>query len=241
MRSQARPFSPRFSSVQADWRAWLPEDKDRIFHGFSQELETAYSMLSISLNEAISFRLAARLTQCRQASSVLPELATRFTQLLAGILRALASHARHYGTAPNAAPLDPANFRGDRCQRAARLSALLSHIPLSQKSQYLHKVGELLGMVEDVGKEFCVGATQVVEGSSVAPAELWLELDSMHYDLNTCLRESIVLLKSFLLVLPHEELPSFEEAAKVKPILPLTRESRTHIVRNGRPASIAGE
>ena len=241
MRDHARPLSERSSSVQHDWRAWLPEDKDRIFHGFTQELEASYSMLSVSLNEAISLRLAGRLTLCRQASSVLADLSSRLTEPLAAMLRALGSHARHYGTVPNAAPLDPANFRGSRCQRAARMSALLSHVLLTQRSQYLHKVDELLGMVENLGKDFCAGVTEVVEGTSVAPAELWLEVDSMHYDLNTCLRESIIVLKSFLVVLPEEELADFEKAARAKAVPARPRETRVHVIRNGRAAPIAGK
>src|SRR2546427_8822588 len=67
---------------------------------------------------------------------------------------ARARHARHYGTVPNSAPLNPANFRGARRRRAARMSSLLSHVLLSQQSQFLHKVDELEGMVEDLAKEF---------------------------------------------------------------------------------------
>ena len=37
-------------------------------------------------------------------------------------------------------------------------------------------------------------------------------LDKGHFDLNTCLRESIVLLKSFLVVLPDEQVTAFKAA-----------------------------
>ena len=40
---------------------------------------------------------------------------------------------------------------------------------------------------------------------------LWKIVDAAHYDLNTCLRETIIMLKSFLHVLPDEELPSFQK------------------------------
>jgi hypothetical protein len=43
----------------------------------------------------------------------------------------------------------------------------------------------------------------------VHPESHWEALDSLHYDLNTCLRETIVVLKSFLLGLSPEELDAF--------------------------------
>lgn len=241
MRDRAYPPSEGFSSVQQDWRAWLTAHKDHLFHRLVQDLETPYTMLSVSLNEAISLRLESRLPQCRQAASVLPDLSSRLTEVLAALLRALASHARHYGTMPNAAPLDPANFRGNRCRRAARMSALLSHVLLSQQARFLHKVDGLHEMVEDLGKDFCASVGEIVDMTSVQPAELWLELDLFHYDLNTCLRESIIVLKSFLMVLPDEELPRFEEAARVKTLSGRPGEAKGRSFRNGRAAQIRGK
>ena len=241
MRDRSYPSSEAHSSVQQDWRAWLPEDKDHLFHRLTQQLETPYAMVSVSLNEAISLRLAGHLPRCRQAASVLADLNDRLAEPLVAMLRALASHARHYGTVPNAAPLNPANFRGARRRRAARMSSLLSHVLLSQQSQFLHKVDELEGMVEDLAKEFRAAVAEVVDMTSVEPAELWLEIDLLHYDLNTCLRESIVILKSFLIVLPHEELTSFEEAARVKPVTARPSEANATNFRNGRAAKFGGK
>jgi hypothetical protein len=39
-------------------------------------------------------------------------------------------------------------------------------------------------------------------------------LDAVHYDLNTCLRETAVLYKSFLHALPEPQLASFEATLK---------------------------
>ena len=241
MRDRADPLSVRSASVQADWSAWLPENKNRLFLAFSGDFETSYTMLSVSLNEAISLRLEGRLAQSRQASMVLGELSSRLTRPLADMLRVLGSHARHFGTVPNFAPLDPTNFRGSRCQRAARMSSLLSYVLLTQRSQYLHKVDELQGMVENLEKDFCAAATEVAEGTSVQPAELWLELDLLHYDLNTCLRESIVVLKSFLLVLPDEELAGFEQAARARYIPTQSGEAGARAIGHRRQTPIAGK
>jgi len=43
----------------------------------------------------------------------------------------------------------------------------------------------------------------------------WDTLERAHFDLNTCLREAIILLKSFLVVLPDDQLSSFESALEL--------------------------
>lgn len=43
-------------TVRDDWRAWLPESKARLNEACSRELETLYTMLSISLDEAIGLK-----------------------------------------------------------------------------------------------------------------------------------------------------------------------------------------
>src|SRR5260370_11006449 len=104
------------------------------------------------------------------------------TQALADLLRALSEHAKHYGTVPNAAPLDPANFQGQRVQRSARMSSLLNRVLLSQRLQFLHKVSTLEEMVEDLGKDYRDAADDLAEGTSVNPQEMWAEVDANHYD-----------------------------------------------------------
>src|SRR5437879_13554847 len=117
------------------------------------------------------------------------------TQTLARLMRALSEHAKHYGTIPNATPLDPANFQGQKGQRSARMSNLLNHVLLSQRLQFLHKVGTLVAMVEDLGKDFRHDAEDLAAGLTVNPKEMWDEVHTDHYDLNACLREAIVLPK----------------------------------------------
>jgi hypothetical protein len=229
------------SSVREDWRAWLPEDKSRVFQEFVQQFETAYSMLSISLDEAIALREKGLLGKARGAAAVTAGVSQLLLKPLAAMLRALGMHARHYGTAPNADPLDPANFRGLRRQRAARMGVLLSHVLLSQRSQFLHKIHDLLEMVEDIQKELGTALEEVVDGTSISPLEVWLELDSLHYDLNTCLRETIVLLKSFLHVLPDEEVAAFQEEARRLPSQAPAPAFRSRDIRARRPAMIAGK
>src|SRR5262249_24791638 len=116
----------------------------------------------------------------------------------------------HYGTIPNAAPLDPANYHGNRNQRSAHMSGLLNRVLLSTRLEFLHKVSTLAEMVEDLGKDFRTTADALVEGSTPDLERMWNEVDADHYDLNTYLRETFVVFKSFLIALPAEQLGTFE-------------------------------
>jgi hypothetical protein len=67
-------------------------------------------------------------------------------------------------------------------------------------------------MVENLGKEYCTSAEELGTGLSTDPFLLWKTIDAAHYDLNTCLRETIVLLKSFLRALPDDQLTGFQKS-----------------------------
>lgn len=212
MRESGNSISGRGASVQDDWRARLPEEKIKVFTAYVRRLDCAYAMLSVSLNEALALRHEGRLNLCCEAVNVTPSLCSRLTTALASLIRVLGEHAKYYGTAPNAAPLNPQNFQTIRSQRAARMSALLGKVLLSQRTQFLHKVATLQEMVESLGKEYCLSAEELGSGLSTDPALLWRTIDAAHYDLNTCLRETIVLLKSFLRALPDDQVARFQKA-----------------------------
>ena len=210
MKGSIRPPYARGKSVRDDWRAWLPETKVQVFHSLVRQLESSYAMLSVSLDEALELRHRGQPSKSLLDIGISSGLCTLLTQPLSGLLRALSEHAKHYGTIPNTAPLDPANFQGQRCQRSARMSSLLNHVLLSSRLQFLSKVNTLEEMVEDLGKDFRHAADDLAEGVSLNPAKMWADLDTDHYDLNTCLRESIVVFKSFLIALPDGQLGAFQ-------------------------------
>jgi len=133
-------------------------------------------------------------------TSGLCRLLTRRRRLASG----LSEHAKHYGTIPNAAPLDPANFQATGAA-FARMSSLLNHVLLSQRLQFLHKISTLEEMVEDLGKDYRHAADDLAEGMALNPKKMWDEVDSDHYDLNTCLREAMCF-QSFLIALPESQL-----------------------------------
>lgn len=243
MRDPNSPLSGRGTSVKDDWRARLPEEKSEVFCAYVHELECIYGMLSVSLNEALELQRRAQLVKSCQALQVTPELCARLTGPLTGLIRVLGQHAKHYGTVPNSAPLDPENFQSTKAQRAARLSGLLSRVLLSQRTQFLHKLGTLQEMVEDLGKEFSVSAEELGAGLSTDPTMLWRIVDATHYDLNTCLRETIVLLKSFLRALPNDQLTGFQKSVQASwaAMAPVPGPSTQPALRHRRMAHIAGE
>ena len=242
MNDRVRPLSARGKSVNDDWRAWLPEAKAVVFNQQVHQLESSYVMLSVSLDEAIELRQLGQPGKSLQAVGITSGLCRLLTQTLSGLLRALSEHAKHYGTVPNAAPLDPANFQGQRGQRSARMSSLLNHVLLSQRLQFLHKVSTLEEMVEDLGKDFRHAADDLSDGLSLNPKKMWADVDADHYDLNTCLREAIVVLKSFLIALPESQLGAFQNTVLRQSQVPEAGAPSTQgVIRHRRMTVIAGE
>jgi hypothetical protein len=236
-----RPLT-RGKSVKDDWRAWLPEAKAQVFQNQVHQLESSYVMLSVSLDEAIELKQIGQPGMSQQAVGVTSGLCKLLTQTLGGLLRALSEHAKHYGTIPNAVPLDPTNFQGLRGQRSARMSNLLNHVLLSQRLQFLHKVSTLEEMVEDLGKDFRHAADDLAEGTSLNPPKMWAEVDADHYDLNTCMREAIVVFKSFLIALPESQLGAFQNTVREQSQLQEAgAPSPRAMLRHRRMTAIAGE
>jgi len=232
----------RGKSVKDDWCAWLPKEKAQVFDKHVHELESSYAMLSVLLDEAIELQQLGHPGKSLQAVGITSDLCKLLTQTLVGLLRALSEHAKHYGTIPNAAPLDPANFRGQRGQRSARLSGLLCRVLLSHRLQFLHKVSALEEMVDDLGKNFRNAADDLAEGTSLNPKNTWAEVNADHYDLNTCLREAIVVFKSFLIALPDSQLEAFQNAVRQQShIQEAEAPFRQNLIRHRRMTAIAGE
>ena len=244
MKNHDRTLPGRGASVCEDWQAWLPSHKAEVFQEQSQQLEAAYTILGVSLDEALGLRDSGHLAQSFQTAGITQGLCIRFAGPLGALIRSMCEHAKHYGTVPNAAPLNPTNFQGNRGQRSARMSSLLSRVLLSHRAQFLHKLGTLNELVEDLNREFSEAAAELdrAEPMDAGLAQLWQRLDVCHFDLNTCLREAIVLLKSFLVALPENELDGFEQTyrAQLRVAHP-SQKDRDRLLRHRRIAEIAGE
>jgi hypothetical protein len=212
------PLPPQ--TVQEDWIAWLPADKDELFGSVVGNLEALYSMLSISLNEAFTLRRDSSLVHARRQVGISANLFARLAMCLSALLERIEEHSSHFGTQPNTVPLNPGFFRGETAQRLAKRSALLARVLFSSRSRYFHKLRMLGETVSLLEPEFSKIANEIAEGSSIQPGTHWGVLEVLHYDLNTCLRESTVLCKSFLCALPNRELKVFRMKLKACRLLP---------------------
>ena len=76
------------------------------------------------------------------------------------------------------------------------------------------RTGQVRGLIGDDADRT---AEDIAENRSVRPPAAWSELDSLHYDLNTCLRESIVTLKCFLRLMPEELFLQFQKQMRGMP------------------------
>jgi hypothetical protein len=209
---RSRLLSMHSASVSYDWRKPLDGDKSDAYLNCIHRLEIAYCMFSVNLDEAFGMRRGGHNSKAHQVLSVAPALCQRLANPLHSLLRVMLDHAKHFGSAPNLAPLDPQNFRNSRSQRVALFSDLFSRMLLTRKSQFSHKISALADLVDQLNFGFACTAGDLASGDSRKPDGDWELLDSIHYDLNTCLREAVVLLKSFLHALPDPQWAGFQLA-----------------------------
>jgi hypothetical protein len=155
------------------------------------------------------------------------------------LLHTLGEHAKHFGTVPKSAPISPSNFHGIREQSSARMSELLTRVLLTERSQFLHKIDALADIVIRIRKHVAEAASDLASGASLFDPADWQSLDDAHFDLNTCFRESAVLLKSFLLVLPENQITQFQNS--VANYLRQSPEHSALLSRHRRMVPIEGE
>jgi hypothetical protein len=213
---RSHPVPVHTGSVSQDWRLPLQGDKTHTYMNCVRPLETAYAMFSVSLDEAFGMHRGGRNSKAYQALAVAPALCQRLAHPLHSLLRSMLEHAKHFGTTPNLAPLVPENFQSTRSQRVARFNDLFSKILLTRKSQFLHKITALTELVDELDGNFGTAVEELSSGLALHPDREWETLDAIHYDLNTCLREGVVLLKSFLHALPGAQLMNFEATLAVQ-------------------------
>jgi hypothetical protein len=237
-----RDPSRRYDAVQQDWRAFLPEAKADLFEIHTRELENSYLMLSVSLNEAMDLRQQGQGLKSLQAVGVAAELCALFAVRINAVLQGMGQQARHFGTVPNLAPLAPSNFRSERAQRLARFSNLLSFVLLSQRSQFLEKISALEEIVRTLDEGFAETAERLADYEGTAGAEPWAKLDACHFDLNTCLRETDVLFKSFLLALPEDQLAGLDFTIReLSRARPPAHSPGASLIRARRMGAVAGK
>lgn len=196
-------------SVRDEWLAQLPEDSDCFFCAAEAHFETCYGMLSVALDEALRMHMRGELCPASAQAGICGALYENLAARLLQALAALESHARHYGTQPAAAPLEPGYFRGWASRRSSAWNSVLHFVLLGSRSRWFHKLQTLREIIADLAVEFGAAAEELSEGMSVDPVRRWESLEALHDDLNTCLRESVVMMKCFLRALPADQLKTF--------------------------------
>ena len=232
MFQRRRVPSPVRRSASDDWRAALPREKNQVFESTVRDWECSYAMLSVSLDEALAQRARGELVCAQQQVAITFDLLLRLTTMLINACAVVSESGKDVSNLPLVQPLHSELFRGDTGQSAASWNSLFHNVLLGERSRFFHKLRILSNTVEHLGAEFEQIAYDIAAGLSVKPAAGWKQLDSLHYDLNTCLRESEVILKSFLHALPAERLAGFGTAlnrprtvTKLRPVPRATRVS----------------
>jgi hypothetical protein len=199
----------RTASVQEDWLAWLPEEKDRLFDATRNELDRSYAILSVTLDDAFNLCRQGKFAPAREQAHMFADLFDRLAGRVRGTLRLLYEHSREFGTFPNTAPLRPGFFRSERAQQVARANNLLALVRFRARTRFFRKLGALEEIVAGLQRETRETARDIAEGVALSWRKQWTRLEVLDYDLNTSLRETTIILKSFFCVLPTEELPAF--------------------------------
>jgi hypothetical protein len=187
----------------------LPREKSYVFDTAVRQWECSYAMMSVALDDALSMRSRGELICARQQVRVAADLLGRLTNALLGFCDAVNKRARRIEELPAVEPMKTEFFRGDIAQSAASWNAILHRLLFGDRQRFVQKLRVLSETVENLDREFANTAEEIAKGISVQPSDGWKMLDCLHYDFNTCLRETEVVLKSFLRALPSEQLPAF--------------------------------
>ncbi len=184
---------------------------DQLFDTTRQELESSNFILSISLNEALSFCKVGQFDSAKERAIVIAGLFDRLAVRVGHVIRTIKDHGVHFGTLPNVKPLSPSNFRGATAQRISFMNSLLAKVLFRERTRFFHKLQSLAEIIEDSQKEARAILVGISEGASQLPDRAWQLLEVLGYDLNTCMGETTIILKSFFCALPPEELETFGE------------------------------
>ena len=214
-----RFFASR-GGVWDDWIANLSPQEGHVFTAVVQHWETSYGMMSVALDEALTFRSHGRLVLARQQAANSAILMKRLAATLNSALHAVEARARHLGAVPVVEPLKSEFFRSQNAQNSASWNSLLYRVLLNERTRLFHKLHTLLDIMDRLTVEFSTVAKEIAEGTCSHPQGSWMALECLQYDANTCLRETVVLLKSLLRTLPRQQLSAFEEELLAAPPLP---------------------
>ncbi|MGA8038162.1 MAG: hypothetical protein WA823_07785 [Candidatus Acidiferrales bacterium] len=218
-------------TVAEDWIAALPREKSKLFGSVVRDWEAHYAMLSISLDDAMSQRAAGKLVCARRQAAVSSDLLARLAAILIHSCDTAAVHGRQMHLLPAVNPLNGEFFRGDTGRSAASRSVLMHNLFFGVRTRFSQKLRILSETISKLANEYVVAANDVADGLTTRPVESWKELESLHDDFTTCLRESEVLLKGFVRAIPSEQLSAFQSQLEQPPAALRPKKTRVRTKR----------
>lgn len=207
--TRAKRGGQRTRTVHEDWFAWIPNEMEQLFDATRTDLESSNFILSISLDEALSLCKRGQFDSARERAIVIYGLFDRVAVRVCHVIRTIKYHGSHFGTLPNVTPLSPSNFRGATAQRISLMDSVLAKVLFRERTRFFHKLYSLGEIIEDLQKEVRAILADILAGTPGFPDRAWQLLEVLGYDLNTCMSETTVILKSFFCALPPEELEAF--------------------------------
>jgi hypothetical protein len=205
-----------------------------LFDSTVRHWEYSYAMMSVALDDAFSLRARGELICARQQVCVSGDLLRGLSATLVSFCKTVGRRGRRLNITPRVEPMRPEFFRGDTGQSAASWNSILHHLLFGGRARFLHKLRILSDTIEQLEEQFAATVDELSRAATIHPSDSWKTLDCLHYDFNTCLRETEIVLKSFLRALPLEQLEVF--AAELEtPLAPQSPQPLASAV--SRPAS----
>jgi hypothetical protein len=91
------------------------------------------------------------------------------------------------------------------------MNNLLAKVLFRERTRFFHKLHSLGEINEDLQTEAREILAGIAKGASEFPDQAFQLLEVLGYDLNTCMGETTIILKSFFCALPPEELEAFRQ------------------------------
>jgi len=98
------------------------------------------------------------------------------------------------------------------------MNGLLAKVVFRERTRFFHKLESIDEIVDSLQTESDAVISGMSQGDVRSQQRAWQQLEVLGYDLNTCMGETTVILKSFFCALPLEELDSFRE--KLEKLVP---------------------
>ncbi len=211
--------------VHAEWVSHLPGERQQLFRDVVVSLDATYTMMSVALDEAMRLRANGKLVQAREQAGVCGDLGERLARKVGILILGMKQHGKKMSELPVVLPLTAANFRHSEARLAAGLQRLMHMFMPGVRLRFFHKLRALQLAVDGLARQFKSTSRDIAENQSVQPSASWQELDHLHYDLNTCLREAIVTLKCFLRGMAENQFAIFQQQLRGLPTTPAEQQA----------------